>query len=231
MSAVAYAVPGSMWLIGIGCDWSFGLTVLFFVLGCLAYFVGIVHGLLSRAEYLRRYAVVTEMRDENAMKEQVRREFMGEAKKTVDDGTPLTPQKIALEEGYRMMTEMYGMYQSMADPRMKDEMAEIYSIAEKIYKYVADNPDCAVKIRKFNEYYFPEVLKMIRSYQEVLRIGASKDISDKMEGLLRTMVAAFQNQLDSLIYDKTLDMRTDMEVLEQMARRDGLSTDGLTGKL
>ena len=189
----------------------------------LLYFVGILHAFLCRAEYLRRYAAVLEKSNDAEIKARVRREFMGDAAdKQMDDSSP---QKLVLEAGYRMQTEMYKLYQEMPDARLKDEMAEIYQTADKIYKYVAKNPDSASKLRKFNEYYFPEVLKTLRSYQELMRLGESGDIGERIEKLLQTMVITFRNQLDNLTYDKTLDIRTDIAVLEQMAQRDGLTKE------
>ena len=183
------------------------------------YVYGIIHAFITRSEYLRRYAAVLDASESAAMQAKNRRDFFGDADK---DETP-TPQKLALETGYKMMREMYDLYQSMQDTRLKDEMAEIYETAEKIYKYIAANPESATKIRKFNEYYFPEVLRMLNEYQKLLNLGEGADIGEKVEKLLQAMVPAFKNQLENLRSDKALDMQTDMAVIEQMAKRDGLS--------
>ena|GEM_PF-1717199 len=189
------------------------------VLGLAVYIYGIVHAFITRSEYLRRYAAVLDANESAAMQAKNRRDFFGDTDK---DEAP-KPQKLALEAGYKMMREMYDLYQSMQDTRLKDEMAEIYETAEKIYKYIAANPESAGKIRKFNEYYFPEVLRMLHEYQKLLNLGEGADIGGKVEKLLQAMIPAFKNQLENLRSDKALDMQTDMAVIEQMAKRDGLA--------
>ena len=47
----------------------------------------------------------------------------------------------------------------------------------------------------------------------------------KVEGMMRTIVAAFEKQLDSLYGAEALDISTDITVLENMMAREGLSDD------
>jgi len=233
-SAILYLVPGFCLISSFVRGTSWGVRIFIIVMSVLFYFAGIIHALVSRSEYLRRYKARLDAQESDAEQEKLRREFMGADKgksKKDKDAAPATPQSQALEEGFRMTSELYQLYQSFPDERMKDEMAQLYTTAEKIYRYVASNADSAPKIRKFNEYYFPEVLKMLREYEGLLRIGENEALAVKLEGLLQTMVVAFNNQLDGLMSDKTMDMRSDIDVLEQMAKRDGLSQDGLIDKL
>ena len=61
----------------------------------------------------------------------------------------------------------------------------------------------------------------------------------KVEGMMRTVVAAFEKQLDSLYGSEALDISTDITVLETMMAREGLTgqplkaetTDGTDIKL
>ena len=45
----------------------------------------------------------------------------------------------------------------------------------------------------------------------------------KVEGMMRTVVAAFEKQLDSLYGSEALDISTDITVLETMMAREGLT--------
>ena len=49
----------------------------------------------------------------------------------------------------------------------------------------------------------------------------------KVEGMMRTVVAAFEKQLDSLFGSENLDISTDITVLETMMAREGLVGDQL----
>ena len=45
---------------------------------------------------------------------------------------------------------------------------------------------------------------------------------EKVEGMLDTLCAAFDKQLDSLYGDEALDISTDITVMEQMLQQEGL---------
>ena len=49
----------------------------------------------------------------------------------------------------------------------------------------------------------------------------------KVEGMMRTIVSAFEKQLDALYGADALDISTDITVLENMMAREGLTEDPL----
>ena len=55
-------------------------------------------------------------------------------------------------------------------------------------------------------------------------IGATMS---KVEAMMRTIVAAFEKQLDALYGAEALDISTDITVLEQMMAREGLTDQPL----
>ena len=79
------------------------------------------------------------------------------------------------------------------------------------------------------DYYLPTTLKLLNAYDRMSGTGVSGENIDttlsKVEGMMRTIVAAFEKQLDSLYGAEALDISTDITVLENMMAREGL-TDG-----
>ena len=50
----------------------------------------------------------------------------------------------------------------------------------------------------------------------------------RVESMMSTIVAAFEKQLDMLFGSEAMDISTDITVLENMMKQEGLSSDGGT---
>lgn len=109
------------------------------------------------------------------------------------------------------------------------KISRIENVTEKILSYVEDHPEKESQIRKFNEYYLPTTLKLIHSYchfdsqpvQGENITSAKKQIRESLD----TINTAFENLLDSLFGDATMDISSDISVLEVMLAREGLTGD------
>ena len=84
------------------------------------------------------------------------------------------------------------------------------------------------------DYYLPTTLKMLASYRTMSNRGVSvSDMTEARSTVIRGMgmvLTACQKQLDTLYKDDILDVSTDIDVLEQMLKRDGF-TEGELGQL
>lgn len=107
------------------------------------------------------------------------------------------------------------------------KITRLESVTEKILSYVEKHPEKESQIRKFNDYYLPTTLKLINSYchfdmqpvQGENITTAKKQIRESLD----TINTAFENLLDSLFGDVTLDISSDISVLEAMLAREGLT--------
>ncbi len=111
-----------------------------------------------------------------------------------------------------------------------DVTRKLYQLENKcvqIFKTVEDRPAKAGQIRKFMNYYLPTTLKMLNSYRTMQDRGISYgEMARAKETLHRGMdmvLTACQKQLDNLYKDTMLDVSTDIDVLEQMLKRDGFA--------
>ena len=82
-------------------------------------------------------------------------------------------------------------------------------------------------------YYLPTTLKILRAYgqlesQEVSGENITAAMA-RIEGMMDKVVEGFEKQLDQLFQGDAMDITTDVEVLERMLAKDGLSSgQGMT---
>lgn len=131
-----------------------------------------------------------------------------------------------LKDGRMAIAEMKRLDDNIADPGISADIVRLEQVSEKIFEEVQRDPKKLPKIRRFMDYYLPTTLKLLNSYDRMSATGVSGENIDttlaKVEGMMRTVVAAFEKQLDSLYGTDALDISTDITVLETMMAREGL---------
>lgn len=105
----------------------------------------------------------------------------------------------------------------------------IEEITRHILTYLNKHPERAGELHTFLDYYLPTTLKMLNTYAELdaqrmdgENIAATKR---RIEGILDKVVEGFEVQLDKLFEGDMLDITSDIDVMEKMLQRDGLSGD------
>lgn len=132
-----------------------------------------------------------------------------------------------LKDGRMAIAEMKRLDDNIADPGISADIVRLEQVSSKIFEEVKRDPKKLPKIRRFMDYYLPTTLKLLNSYDRMSAAGVSGENIDttlaKVEGMMRTIVAAFEKQLDSLYGADALDISTDITVLETMMAREGLT--------
>ena len=132
-----------------------------------------------------------------------------------------------LKEGNMALSEMQRLDDSIQDEKISADIQRLKEICGKIFEQVKRNPEKLPQIRKFMDYYLPTTLKLLNSYDRMGAQGISGDnidaTMDKVEGMMDTIVKAFEKQLDSLFGAEAMDISTDITVLETMMAREGLT--------
>ena len=116
------------------------------------------------------------------------------------------------------------------DEPVSEQIRRIEALTAKIFRVVEEKPEKQPQIRSFMSYYLPTTLKLLRNYSFLERQGvdgenisaAKKNISE----MLTKLESSFAQQLDQLFKSEALDISTDVDVLESMMKRDGLTDDG-----
>ena len=136
-----------------------------------------------------------------------------------------------IARGQEMLHQIRAENDAIPDQVLSGQMDELERLCIQIFKTVAEKPQKAGQIRKFMNYYLPTTLKMLANYRTMDQRGVSvTDMTEARSTLIRGMgmvLTACQKQLDNLYKDTLLDVSTDMDVLEQMLKRDGLTDDEL----
>ena len=136
-----------------------------------------------------------------------------------------------IAKGQEMLHTIRAENDAITDEVLSGQMDELERLCVQIFTTVAEKPQKAPQIRKFMNYYRPTTLKMLASYRTMNDRGVSvTDMTEARATTIRGMgmvLTACQKQLDNLYKDTMLDVSTDIDVLEQMLKRDGYADGGL----
>ena len=136
-----------------------------------------------------------------------------------------------IAKGQEMLHTIRAENDAITDEVLSGQMDEVERLCVQIFTTVAEKPQKAPQIRKFMNYYLPTTLKMLASYRTMNDRGVSvTDMTEARATTIRGMgmvLTACQKQLDNLYKDTMLDVSTDIDVLEQMLKRDGYADGGL----
>lgn len=136
-----------------------------------------------------------------------------------------------IAKGQEMLRQIRAENDAIPDEALSGQMDELERLCVQIFRTVAEKPGKAPQIRKFMNYYLPTTLKMLASYRTMQQRGVSAtDMTEAHSTLVRGMgmvLTACQKQLDNLYKDDLLDVSTDIDVLEQMLKRDGFTESEL----
>ena len=140
-----------------------------------------------------------------------------------------TPQQAAARED-DILREIRQVNEEIPDAVMSAKIDRIEEITGKILKYQKSHPNKEGQLRSFLNYYLPTTLKILRAYAQLDAQGIEgENISaakKRIEDMMDQVVSGFEKQLDKLFQDDAMDITSDVEVLENMLKKDGLSDEG-----
>ncbi len=132
-----------------------------------------------------------------------------------------------------ILDEIRSINDAIDNEKLSAQIDRVGVITAKILDYKKSHPEKEAELHSFLSYYLPTTLKILRAYaqledQEV----AGENITaamQRIEGMMDKVVEGFERQLDQLFQGDAMDITTDVEVLERMLAKDGLSDqEGLT---
>jgi len=136
-----------------------------------------------------------------------------------------------LEKGREMITEIRKENDLIPDSSLSDKLDILEKQCAEIFRTVYDKPNKASQIRKFMDYYLPTTLKMVRGYRMLDERGVTGQDAvyarNRIDDALGVVLQGCEKMLDKLYQDDVLDLTTDIDVLEQMLKRDGLTESDL----
>ena len=143
---------------------------------------------------------------------------------------PLTGDKAADQvstAGRDMLATIRRENAAIPDQELSSLMDHLSVKCEQIFRTVSECPSKAPQVRKFMNYYLPTTLKMLANYRTMEQRGVSygemKEARDTTVRGLTMILTACQKQIDNMHRENMLDISTDIDVLEQMLKRDGFT--------
>ncbi len=141
-----------------------------------------------------------------------------------------TPVPKETEEGYSgILRNIRRANDRIADPVLSEKIDRLEEITARIFRVIEKDPQRKKQVGTFLDYYLPTTQKLLDSYAEFEEAGVEgenlRQAKLRIESTMDTIVAGFENQLDSLYKTKTMDLDSDIRVMETMLRREKSSVE------
>lgn len=133
-------------------------------------------------------------------------------------------QQQFIEDGTRILNGIIETNNKIDNPQLNADVRELVDVSDKILDYVYEHETAASGLRKLVNYYLPTIEKLLVRYDEVEEQTVDKVVESKqkIESLIKTTTTAFRNQLNSLYDTDTLDINSEVKVLEKIFVQEGL---------
>ena len=117
------------------------------------------------------------------------------------------------------------------DPVISAKIDRIEEVTHKILQYQKTHPQRTEQLRTFLNYYLPTTLDILRSYARLDAQGVEGEnitaAKQRIEVMMDKVVEGFEKQLDKLFSSDAMDIAADVQGLENMLKKDGLSGDNM----
>ena len=161
--------------------------------------------------------------EEARQKQEELRHKQEEASKIPLTGDPQADNVIM--KGQEMLNTIREENIVITDETLSAQMDTLSDKCMQIFRTVSAEPSKAPQVRKFMSYYLPTTLKVLANYRTMQERGVSYyEMNQARESAVRCMdmvLTACQKQIDALHKENMLDISTDIDVMEQMLKRDG----------
>ena len=140
-----------------------------------------------------------------------------------DDGG----ESVDVTDPQAVLAEIARINRAVTNPQVSRKIDRIGEITGRIFAYQRQNPEEKGRLRSFLGYYLPTTLKILDVYAQMESQGADGEniraAKARVEGMLDKVAQGFEMQLELLYQSDAMDVAADVEVLEQMLEKDGLS--------
>lgn len=161
--------------------------------------------------------------------EKIRRQEEEERRKRAD----YIPEDVLqlLDKGNEYVKKIHDANEKIPDAEVSEKLDRMENIVARIFVEVQKNPDLARNLNMFMDYYLPTTTKLMDAYVEMdanpVQGENIQNSKREIEETLDTVNDAFENLLNSFFHDKALDLSTDISVMKNLMRQQGLTPDDL----
>lgn len=134
-----------------------------------------------------------------------------------------------LEDKTLALLEMKRLDENIINEAISAQIVHLQDVTDKIVDYVVEHPQKKRQVRRFFNYYLPTTIKLLDAYDRMDETGISGINIDgtkgKIEDMMDKAVEAYDKQLDALYKDEALDISTDITVMENLMKAEGLTKE------
>lgn len=135
--------------------------------------------------------------------------------------------KKTIAEGQEYIEKIHAANKAIQDAEVSRKLDALEATVANIFEYVQEHPQSAPETKKLMKYYLPTTIKLLDSYQQLddhpiqgENIGNSRK---QIENTLDTLNLAFARLFDNLYQDTSMDINSDISVLNTMLAQEGLT--------
>ncbi len=146
------------------------------------------------------------------------------------ENTPL-PVIEGSKEAQAFLEELRSINEEIKNPKLTEQISQIETLTGKIFAAKKEKSDSYGDLSRFLSYYLPTTLKLLSTYAEMEQQNIQGDNINKsmreIENMMSKVVESFEKQLDQMYKADTIDISSDISVLEQMFEKDGLTGNAM----
>ncbi|MQN01628.1 MAG: hypothetical protein FRC54_06870 [bacterium LCO1.1] len=136
--------------------------------------------------------------------------------------------KKVIEQGEQYIEDFHHLNEIIPDQSMSEKLDKLENITKRIFSAVKKKPETAPHLRKLLDYYLPTTKKLVQTYASAQNQPDTENISQmksEIESSLDLINAACEKILDQMFMDDAWDVSSDVDVMKQMMKQDGLVDD------
>ena len=121
---------------------------------------------------------------------------------------------------------------AIADPALSAQIEDVEATCRTILRRLEEQPNMLSSLRTFLRYYLPATLKLLSArakLEQEVEAGDHQQIAARLREAMSQVQTAFHRQLDALNDFRFINLESEMDVLADMLRADGLMQSEETG--
>lgn len=133
-----------------------------------------------------------------------------------------------VREGREALQRMRRADEIIADPELSAKIVSIGESCAQILSILESRPQVLPQLRTFLRYYLPTTLKLLDARAKLenrANTARARQVCARIQDAICAVDAAFKKQVEALDEYRFIDLESEMDVLRDMLRSDGLLDD------
>ena len=133
-----------------------------------------------------------------------------------------------IREARGQLDQIAAANDAIADPALSRQIEDIEATCRLILQRLEEQPNMLSQLRTFLRYYLPATLKLLNAraaLEAEVSVGQSADIAARIAKAVEQVQSAFHKQLDALNEFRFINLESEMDVLADMLKSDGLTAE------